>query len=275
VTQAAGGLAQSIFSARRGIPLTTPKPAPESLAHAHTPDAIAHRLAAANSHSYLGDFVLGAVDGTVTTFAVVAGVAGAEMPGVVALILGFANLLADGFSMAVSNFLNARVETEELALVRRHEEQHIERIPEGEREEVRQIFAAKGFSGPLLEEIVTVITQDRRRWVDTMLTEEHGLRLEARQPLRAALATFAAFVLAGLVPLLPFFLPISLTPTQTFATSSVATAVTFLLIGLAKGRVLHHPLWLSALETLVVGGLAASLAYAVGVFLRGLAAGAI
>jgi VIT1/CCC1 family predicted Fe2+/Mn2+ transporter len=243
---------------------------PEPLARAHTPDAIAHRLAAANSHSYLGDFVLGAVDGTVTTFAVVAGVAGADMPGVVALILGFANLLADGFSMAVSNFLNARVETQELALARRREEYHIDRVPEGEREEVRQIFAAKGFSGQLLEEIVTVITQDRRRWVDTMLTEEHGLRLESRHPIKAGLTTFIAFVLAGLVPLLPFTLPIALSPTQTFVTSSIATGVTFLLIGLAKGRVLHHPLWSSALETFAVGSLAAALAYGVGVFLRGL-----
>ena len=115
----------------------------------------------------------------------------------VAIILGLANLLADGFSMAVGNYLSTKAERQVVDRVRRMEEAHIERIPEGEREEIRQIFQAKGFKEPLLEEIVTVITQDRKQWVDTMLTEEFGLRLDTPSPRKAALTTFAAFVLAG------------------------------------------------------------------------------
>jgi len=233
----------------------------------HEAAAIEARLAAARQNSYLGDAVLGAIDGCVTTFAVVAGAAGAGLSAGVAIILGFANLLADGFSMAASNYQRAKSEHELLAKARATEELHVREVPDGEREEVRQIFAAKGFSGDTLEEIVRGITQDKRLWVDTMLTEELGLRLDLPSPWVAALTTFAGFCVAGLLPLLPYLLP-GLPASWVFPVSSVATALAFLGIGVLKGRVLHHPLLKSGIQTLFLGGTAASLAYVVGVLLR-------
>lgn len=230
----------------------------------HTAEAVAARLAAQTEHSYMGDFVLGAIDGTVTTFAVVCGVAGAGMPVGVAIVLGFANILADGFSMAVSNFLKTKSDHDFLAKARRTEERHIEHYPEGEREEIRQIFASKGFSGELLEEITETITQDRTRWVNTMLTDELGLQLEPPKPLRAAAATFSAFILAGLVPLMPLFLRDSVGVNGTYAISAAASMVTFGAIGYVKGRVLHIPVRWSVFETVATGGAAAMLAYLVG-----------
>jgi VIT1/CCC1 family predicted Fe2+/Mn2+ transporter len=237
----------------------------------HTPEAIARRLAAPKPHSYVGDAVLGAIDGCVTTFAVVSGVVGANLPQHVALILGLANLCADGFSMAVSNYQKAASDLQRMAQARESEARHIAEVPEGEREEIRQIFAQKGFQGPLLEDVVAVITQDRSRWVETMLTEELGLPLARQVPLRAALVTFAGFILAGLLPLAPLILPLAMPVATRFSISAWATGVTFLLIGIAKGYVLDRPRWRSGLETLLVGGGAAGLAYLVGVWLRGIA----
>ena len=243
------------------------QPPDAALAEQHTPEAIADRLSASTQHSYLGDFVLGAVDGTVTTFAVVAGVAGADLSGTVAIILGIANLLADGFSMAAGNYLSTKAECQVVDRVRRMEERHIDEHPLGEREEIRQIFATKGFEGALLDQIVEVITKDRKQWVDTMVTEEFGLRIEHPSPSRAALATFAAFVLAGAVPLLPFLFAMHGATQGTFRTSAALTAVTFFVIGVAKGHVVKRSLWLSGLETLMIGAVAATLAYLVGTWL--------
>lgn len=240
----------------------------DQLAASHTPEAIAQRVAAATEHSYLGDGVLGAIDGTVTTFAVVAGSAGAELSPGVAIILGLANVFADGFSMAVGNFLSTRTEHELLDAMRHDEEQHIALIPAGEREEIRQIFAGKGFEGELLDRVVDVITDDERRWVDTMLTEEHGLRLQSPSPWRAAITTFVAFVIAGQMPLVPLYLGNMLTVDRRFVVSSVLAASTFAAIGGLKGYVLGRSAIRAATETLLIGGVAAAVAYFVGVLLK-------
>jgi VIT1/CCC1 family predicted Fe2+/Mn2+ transporter len=237
---------------------------PAHLHAQHTPEAIAARLAAATDHSYAGDAVLGAIDGTVTTFAIVAGATGAGLQPGIALVLGLANVLADGFSMAVSNYLRAKADLQVVEHARQVEESHIERIPDGEREEIRQIFVRKGFEGDLLDAAVDVITRDRRRWVDTMLMEELGLRLDPPRPLRAALTTFFAFLVAGLLPLAP------LLASHAFLGSAMATAATFFGIGVVKGVTLRTGWLRGGIETLFIGGCAAVLAYAVGHATRGL-----
>jgi VIT1/CCC1 family predicted Fe2+/Mn2+ transporter len=238
---------------------------PTHLRAQHTPEAIAARLASSTDHNYVGDAILGAIDGTVTTFAIVAGATGAKLSPGIALVLGLANVLADGFSMAVSNYLRAKADLHVVEHARRVEESHIERIPDGEREEIRQIFERKGFRGEVLEAAVDVITRDRRRWVDTMLMEELGLRLDPPRPLRAAVTTFVAFLVAGLVPLVPLVLA------KGFAVSAAATAATFFAIGVAKGLTLRTGWLRGGIEALLIGGGAAVLAYVVGHAARGLA----
>ncbi len=237
--------------------------------HDHSAAGIRRRLESGRGHGHLRDIVYGAMDGTVTTFAVVAGVQGAGLsPGVV-VVMGLANLIADGFSMGLGNFLGARAERLATERARRMEERHIDTVPEGEREEVRQIFAAKGFSGADLERVVHVITADRRIWIETMLREEHGLSLDTPPPWRSGLATFFAFLAVGAFPLLAFvcalFAPESVT--RPFLWSACMTAAAFFVVGVLKARVVEQSPWRGGIETLAMGGVAASLAYGVGALL--------
>jgi VIT1/CCC1 family predicted Fe2+/Mn2+ transporter len=232
--------------------------------HSHKRRDVAARLAEGPRANYLPDAVYGAIDGTVTTFAVAAGAIGASLSPRVVLILGTANLLADGFSMAASNFVASRSEIEEAARLRAQEERHIRRHRDGEIEEVRQIYRNKGFRGKALNTITRLITSRRRVWVETMLTEEYGLSLAARSPLRAAAATFIAFVAAGSVPLVPFVAGM----TEAAAVATVATGLVFFAIGSVKSHWSVRPWWRSGLETFAIGMGAALVAYLVGALVR-------
>jgi len=233
----------------------------------HRPENIARRLQRKPESQKVSDFVLGAIDGCITTFAIVSGAFGAGFPPLVILVMGFANLLADGFSMAVSNYEAVDAQREHLEAARRTEERHIELVPEGEREEVRQIFANKGFSGETLESIVATITADRKLWIETMLTEEYGLGLERFNPLASALVTFAAFVAVGAVPLLPFLFAGMDLQTR-FIASALLAGLVFFVIGMLKSLVYARPVLRSGFNTLLLGGAAAALAFLVGYLLR-------
>jgi VIT1/CCC1 family predicted Fe2+/Mn2+ transporter len=234
--------------------------------HEHSSEAIQARLAAGPRHSYLRDWVYGGIDGAVTTFAIVSAVAGAQLSAKVVLVLGIANLLADGFSMAASNYLGTRTEHEEWQHLEGIEQRHIDTVPDGEREEVRQIFLQKGLEGEALDHVVGAITADRERWVRTMLSEEYGLPQKVRNPWLAAMSTFSAFVLCGLPSLLPFFFGMA----HSFWLAAALTGGVFFTIGSVKSIWSPAPWWRSGLSTLTIGLLAAGLAYGAGVFLKGI-----
>jgi len=238
----------------------------------HDPRLIAKRLDEGPDSVYLKEFIYGAVDGAITTFAVVAGVAGAGLSAGVIIILGFANLLADGFSMAVSNYLGTRAENQHRQKIRQRENEEIETFPEGEIEEIRQIYARKGFEGELLEEAVDVIVSDRDKWVDTMVQEEFGLPLQSHNAFKAGLATFVAFCVVGFIPLMTYvsnWVQPGLVA-QPFLWSCVLTGVAFFWVGAMKGRFVDQHWFVSGLETVGIGGIAAGMAYGVGVLLQGI-----
>ncbi|MDK3073229.1 VIT1/CCC1 transporter family protein [Sedimentitalea sp. JM2-8] len=228
--------------------------------HGHSPEEIAARIGSPPGRGILRDLVYGAIDGSVTTFAIVAGVAGAGLSPFVIVALGIANVLADGFSMAAGNYSGTKAERDNLHRIRAIEERHIARYPDGERREVQEILSQKGLSGQVLKDATQAITSDKENWIGMMLEGEYGLGGVEPHPMRAALATFGAFLVAGLVPLLPFVFGLP----EAFTLSAVMTLCVFFAIGALKSRWSLAPWWRSGLETLLIGGVAAAIAYGVG-----------
>ena len=231
--------------------------------HSHTKKAINARLTKRPPKSYLRDWIYGGIDGAITTFAIVSGVTGAHLSVKTILILGIANLVADGFSMAASNYLGTKSEHDQLKLLENFERDQIQKEPVGEKEEVRQILVKKGFSGTTLEAATNTYTAEPGRWINLMLSEEYGLSTQLRSPLKAALTTFTAFCICGLVPLLPFIVG----STSSIYFSMISTAGVFFFVGSFKAKWSIVPWWRQGFETLAVGSIAAVIAFVVGILL--------
>ncbi len=220
------------------------------------------------------DFVYGATDGAVTTFAIVAGVVGASLSPSVVLILGFANLFADGFSMAIGNYLSAKSRIEYVERQRKREEWEIKNNAAQKIQEIKDIYSDKGFKDELLESIAKVIISNRKVWVDTMMEEKIGpIGNNNENPIYKAITTFFAFYLVGLIPLIPFiyvyFVYFDLSHSinkidNVFLYSIIFTAISFFSVGLVKGKVVNKSPVRSGLNTLLIGGIAAVVAFLVG-----------
>ncbi|MAE42676.1 hypothetical protein CMO93_02805 [Candidatus Woesearchaeota archaeon] len=223
--------------------------------------------------TYLGDFVYGAIDGSITTFAVVSGVAGAALSANIVIILGLANLVADGFSMALGNYLSSKSDKEFIQRERKREEWEVDHYPKGEIEEIRAIFRKKGFKGKDLEKAVKTVTSDKKVWVDTMMIDELNLIEDDTSPFKKGLVTFISFGLIGAIPLIPYFLSFFSETIKeiVFPLSVIMTFIAFFFIGSAKIYITDKNWFKSGLETLLVGGAAAVIAYSIGYLLRGLA----
>ncbi len=228
--------------------------------HGHSQQEISARINAPPGRGVLRDVVYGGIDGSVTTFAIVAGVAGAGLSPFVIVALGLANVLADGFSMAAGNYSGTKAEIDNIHRIRAIEERHIDLYPDGERSEVREILAQKGLSGDVLDEATEAITANHDNWINLMIEGEYGLGSVDPHPLKAAMATFFAFLVAGMIPLVPFLMSLE----GAFTVSAWMTAGVFFAIGAMKSRWSLAPWWRSGTETLLIGGAAAGIAYWVG-----------
>lgn len=235
--------------------------------HDHDRASIRARLRAPIRQSYATELIYGGFDGTVTTFAVVAGVEGASLAAGITLILGLANLFADGFSMAAGAYLSARAEEERYATLREFERRSVADNPEGERREAVEILSRMGVSEPALSAAADAVTADESRWIDLMMQGEYGLGELNRSPRLAALATFGAFLVFGMVPLLPYLLGYG----EAFHVAAAMTGVSFVGLGLLKARHGGRAILPSVVETLAVGIGAAAVAWGVGHLLAGLA----
>jgi VIT1/CCC1 family predicted Fe2+/Mn2+ transporter len=219
---------------------------------------------------YVSEFVYGGIDGAITTFAVVAGASGANLSLSVIIILGVANLLADGFSMSVGNYFSTKAQQDNYEKHKAIEYWEVENLREKEIEEIREIYAKKGFKGDLLEQVVNTIIADKDVWVDTMMKEELDMIKDERAPVKTAAVTFIAFNLIGLIPLLSYLVAwiFDLDKTNLFLYSCLLTVIGLGIVGYFKSIVTEKNKFRSITETLILGGIAASLSYIVGAILE-------
>lgn len=214
---------------------------------------------------YLGEFVYGGIDGCVTTFAVVAGAVGAGLESSIIIILGFANLFADGFAMSIGAYLSSKSEKDNYSKHKEIEYWEVKNMPEIEKDEIREIYQTKGFKGELLEQIVEVITSDKDNWVDIMMKEELEMIEEQKSPLIMGIVTYVSFILIGIIPLSIYVWDRIISVTENlFVMSSALTALGFIIIGTLKTYVTQTNVWRGILETLVLGAAAALVSYYVG-----------
>ncbi len=222
---------------------------------------------------YIKSAIYGGLDGIITTFAVVAGVAGASLSAGVVLILGFANLIADGISMAIGDYLSTKAEREYAKAERKRESWEVENYPEGEMKEMKEIYMAKGMPEQDAKRVVSVLSKHKQAWVDVMMVEELGIVENEESPVKNAIVTFLSFAIFGFVPLVAYVLA-RLIPgiqTYTFLIACILTGLTLFTLGALKVKVTGKKWFTAGLEMLIVGGLAATAAYGIGALLSGLA----
>ena len=229
--------------------------------HGHSEREIAERLANPPGRGDLRDAVYGAIDGAVTTFAIVAGVAGAGLSPFVIVGAGACQRAGgrvfDGGRQLFSHQGGAR---QQAAAARRGGTAYPALPGWRAARSCARSCGQKGLSGVTLDEAVEQIARNRNNWIETMLEGEYGIGSVDPHPLRAALVTFAAFLVAGAVPLVPFLIGLA----HGFTVASVLTLITFFAIGSLKSVWSLAPWWRSGLETLAIGGVAAGIAYWVG-----------
>ena len=210
---------------------------------------------------HIKDIVYGASDGIITTFAVVAGVAGADLGLNAIIILGLANLAADGFSMAASNYLGSRSERQLMDNEHKSEQREIAEMPAVEQKEVHDIFLQHGYGPKDAETLSELVKKNKHFWLDFMMRYELGFNPDQSDGRSSAFFTFVAFVAAGFLPLIPF---IFFSNASIFIVSAVATALALFGVGALRYLVTGKHWLISGLEMLFVGGIAASIAYALG-----------
>jgi VIT1/CCC1 family predicted Fe2+/Mn2+ transporter len=206
------------------------------------------------------DVVIGMADGLTVPFALAAGISAAIASTRVVVTAGLAEIVAGATAMGLGGYLAARSEQEHFRSEEKREYSEVERLPEQERAELREIFSAFGLQKPEVDSVVSAVSSDKKRWVDFMMRFELGL--ERPDPKRApvsAATIAAAYAIGGLIPLAPYMVEDD--TRMALMHSAVLTGLALLVFGAVKGLLTGGQPLKSGLQTLLVGGLAAGAAY--------------
>lgn len=218
-----------------------------------------------NTQKYLGEIVYGGIDGAVTTFAVVSGAVGAGLSNKVIIILGFANLLADGFAMSVGAYLSAKSVKDQKKAKSRIDKTITNNAIILKKQNLRQVYTEKGFTGTLLNTVVEEVEETYSK-IQKQLDEAPFTEFSfGKSPLKIGLTTYLSFITIGLIPLTVYVWDlIGKFPGNLFIWASILTSFAFILIGFLKSYITKTGRLKGILETLILGMIAATVAYYVG-----------
>lgn len=224
---------------------------------------------------YFKEVIYGGIDGIITTFAVVAGFSGAALSSdtttqlsfLVVLLFGLANLFADGVSMGLGSFLSVRSDQDLYKASRGKEAYEIEHNTDMEYSETITILMQKGYSEEDATAMANLYKKNSEYWLDFMMNHELEVpNPMGDNPVYTGLATFASFLVFGIIPLLPFVFLSGASATSLFVYSIIGTFFALVMLGLLKWQVVGAGLKTSLFEVVVVGSAAAGVAYFVGTF---------
>jgi len=232
-----------------------------------------HRLSAFST--YLKEIVYGGVDGIVTTFAVVAGFAGAQsgdstitaLSVTTVLLFGFANLFADGVSMGLGNILSVRADQDVYKKEKENERNEIKRNRKAEISETVFILKQEGFSDKQARSLAEIYATNEEYWLKFMMNNELEMTSpENDKPILTGLSTFTSFIFFGAIPIFPYILLRN--DPNIFMISSISTMGALIMLGILRYRVTKETVLRSVGEVVLLGGLSSVIAYLVGTFFR-------
>ena len=214
------------------------------------------------SSDALRDIVIGMSDGLTVPFALAAGLSGAVATTAIIVIAGIAEIAAGSIAMGLGGYLAGKTEQDHYNSELKREYEEVERVPEKEKEEVREFFEHIGLSHELQFQAVEEISKDKKKWVDFMMKHELGLdKPDPKRATKSALNIGISYIVGGLVPLSPYFFIDE--PIEALKLSALVTLVCLFVFGYFKSRFTGIKPFEGALRVALIGALAASAAFGV------------
>lgn len=219
------------------------------------------------SSDFITDVVIGMSDGLTVPFALAAGLSGAVASSSIITTAGIAEIVAGSIAMGLGGYLAGQTEQEHYEAELKREYEEVERVPEREKEEIREVFEGYGLTPEAQEIVVAAISKDKDKWVDFMMRFELGIeKPHANRARNSALTIGISYIVGGLVPLVPYFYVNE--PKSGLLYSAEITLIALLVFGYFKSKVTDQNPWIGSLKVAAIGAAAAAAAYFVASLFR-------
>jgi len=220
------------------------------------------------SSDTIKDIVIGMSDGLTVPFALAAGLSGAITSSGIVVTAGIAEIVAGSIAMGLGGFLAGKTEADHYNSELKREYEEVERVPDQEKMEVREVFAGFGISEKLQHEIANEMAKDKDAWVDFMMRYELGLeKPEANRARQSAITIGLSYIVGGIIPLSPYFFIHD--SQQALYYSCAITSICLFVFGYFKSKVTGQPPLSGAFKVLIIGALAAAAAFGMAKLING------